>query len=53
MSLLEVPDMGSGSGYCDNSDESVEHGLDRHDYRITILRVETTGIENVMDRVCK
>jgi hypothetical protein len=30
---------GMGSGYCDLSDESLEHNLERHDARIVIFRV--------------
>lgn len=35
--LITRPYVGVGSGYCSLSDECIEHGLGKHDYRITIL----------------
>ena len=32
-----IPKFYPNSMYCDNSDESIEHGLDIHDYRISLV----------------
>ena len=39
-SLLPIPNIGGGSHYCENSEESSNNGLDIHDYRYTILSVK-------------
>lgn len=38
--LIDTPDVGHGSGYCNLSHESREHGLELHDYCQTIVSVE-------------
>lgn len=37
--LLPVPDLGGQSYYCGIDDESIERGLDIHDYRYTIKEI--------------
>lgn len=43
--FLPTPDLSNGSGYCDLSSESDANGLDRHDYRYTILSIEIINPE--------
>jgi hypothetical protein len=44
--LLPEPGLNyDGSYYCDVSNESETHGLDRHDYRYTIISVEIVNPE--------
>lgn len=38
--FLPTPELSDGSCYCDLSTESVANGLNRHEYRYTILSIE-------------
>ncbi len=40
--LVDINDI--GSYYCDISDEVSHAGLDKHDYRITVLKVELVNL---------
>jgi hypothetical protein len=35
-----IPNICTGSGYCNNSYESIQHGLDIHDYRISMTNYD-------------
>lgn len=43
--VLPEPIINNGSGYCDLSEECVNHDLGIHDYRYTILSVEIINSE--------
>lgn len=36
-----IPELGGGSGYCEIGEEGERHGLNCHDYRLTVLKVDT------------
>lgn len=48
VNLLPEPELNTDeSYYCDNSYESENHGLEKHDYRYTIQSVEIIDIDEI------